>query len=199
MKVFSYASGVVVRPVAWAALAGVGEVYAEDMLRLGARHSKDGWGSDTTACQAVTGGVAGSLIGLLRPAALTLPGLLLGLANPAVSVVWYGILGAGAGVVLPVIRYLLSHRGANLLHAGGHGLDIGIGRNRLTDGVLGEDEEGQAAQGTGNASSGASTGIGEPRSAEAERDEIILDIDQLMDAAQAKEEHADPARESQRV
>lgn len=183
IKVFSYTAGVVVRPVGWAALAGVAEVYAEDVLRVGPRHSQDGWGSDTTLCQAVTGGVAGSLVGLLRPAAATVPGRILGLAHPALSVVWYGILGAGGGVILPVIRYLLSHRGANLLHAGGHGLEIGIGQNRITDGVLGEDEEADAGK--------SSTVLPSP---EVVREETVVDIDRLMEAAQAKEAEAEAER-----
>ena len=161
----AYAAGVVARPVGWAAIAGVAEVLAEDQLRIGVRFDGVATGADTTASQAVTGALAGAVVALGRDASRTLPARILGAVSPVAGVVWYAALGAAGGVVLPAVRYVLSHKGANLLAAGGHGIDLGIGQAR----------EGEGAAGTeGGGGPGAAAGDGVPS---------VMDIEALLEEA----------------
>ncbi|KAA0159928.1 hypothetical protein FNF28_05617 [Cafeteria roenbergensis] len=110
-------------------------------------------GEDTTASQAVTGGIAGALVALVRDSSKAAPAVLFRMTSPTATVVWYAALGAVGGLFLPVVRYMLSHKGGNLLEAGGKGLDMGIGSGRGGDGADGahDAEEGSDGSAAGGA------------------------------------------------
>ena len=181
-KVFAYASGVVARPVGWAVLAGTAQVVAEDQLRIGPRHNDGASGADTTASQAVTGGIAGALVALVRDSSKAAPAVLFRMTSPTATVVWYAALGAVGGLFLPVVRYMLSHKGGNLLEAGGKGLDMGIGSGRGGDGADGahDAEEGSDGSAAGGAPARRG-GRGEDAAPS------VADIEALMSAAEEAE------------
>lgn len=181
-KVFAYASGVVARPVGWAVLAGTAQVVAEDQLRIGPRYNDGASGADTSASQAVTGGIAGALVALVRDSSKAAPAALFRMTSPTATVVWYAALGAVGGLFLPVVRYMLSHKGGNLLEAGGKGLDIGIGSGRGGDGAEGAHAEEEGSDGSAGSSPPARrSGKGDDSAPS------VADIEALMSAAEAEE------------
>lgn len=181
-KVFAYASGVVARPVGWAVLAGTAQVVAEDQLRIGPRYNDGASGADTSASQAVTGGIAGALVALVRDSSKAAPAVLFRVASPTATVVWYAALGAVGGLFLPVVRYMLSHKGGNLLEAGGKGLDIGIGSGRGGDGADGANTADDGSDGsTGDRAPDRRSGRGEDVTPS------VADIEAIMNAAEAEE------------
>jgi hypothetical protein len=117
LKAADYAARTIARPFSWALLAGTGQVLLEDQLRIGPRHSEEGWGSDTALAQALSGAVSGSLVALVTDVRRMFPSHFVGALNPAVGIVYYAVLGGIGGLLLPAVRALFYARGAKTLMA----------------------------------------------------------------------------------